>query len=106
MLKTTRLCRKLAQKASRANSNEVVGGFSSRLNKIVKNLPPSKMCLPNIGATRKPEFLTPCDKKTFNQLRLVFIKAIVLQYFDLKCHIEMKTVVSGYAIVKVFSQLT
>ena len=61
--------------------------------------------MPNIGATGKPNFLTPNAKKAFNQLRLAFIKAPILQHFDLENHIRIETNALGYAIGRVLSQL-
>ena len=34
--------------------------------------------MPNIGAIREPNFLTPDAKKIFNYLRLAFIKVPIL----------------------------
>ena len=53
-----------------------------------------------------PKFLTSNAKKTFNCLRLAFTKALILWYFDLKCHIPIETNVLGYAMSEVLSQLT
>ena len=53
----------------------------------------------------KHNFLTPDAKKVFNYLRLAFIKASILQYFDLKNYIQIETDVSGYSINRVLSQL-
>ena len=61
--------------------------------------------MPNIGATEKPNFLTPNIKKAFNHLRLAFIKALIFQHFDLKNHIQIETDVPGYTISGVSSQL-
>ena len=55
-------------------------------------------CVPNIGAMREPNFLTLDAKKAFNYLQLAFIKALILQHFDLESHIQIKTDASGYAI--------
>ena len=63
------------------------------------------MRMPNIGAIGKHNFLTPNAKKAFNQLQLAFIKAPILQYFDLESHIRIETDASGYAISRVLSQL-
>ena len=41
----------------------------------------------------------------FTELRQAFIKAPILHYFDLKCHIPVETDISGYAIDEVLSQL-
>ena len=89
MLKTTGLFEKLVPKTLRAGNNEVVGGDDNRANGTVVNLLKNKKskkltCMPNVRATRKPNFLTPNAKKAFNHLRLAFIKARILQHFDLE----------------------
>ena len=61
--------------------------------------------MPNIGAIENPNFLTPNAKKTFNHLQLAFIKARILQHFDLESHIRIETNVSSYAIGGVLNQL-
>ena len=63
------------------------------------------MRVPNIGATGEPNFLIPDTKKAFNNLRLAFIKALILRHFDLESHIRIETDVSSYAIGRVLSQL-
>ena len=63
------------------------------------------MHVPNIGATGKPNFLTPNAKKVFNHLWRAFIKAPILRHFDLKSHIRIETDASSYAIGRVLSQL-
>ena len=52
-----------------------------------------------------PNFLTPGARKTFNRLRLAFIKALNLQYFDLECYIWIETNALGYAIGDLLSKL-
>ena len=61
--------------------------------------------MPNIGATGEPNFLTPNAKKAFNHLRLAFIEAPILRYFDPESHIRIETDASSYAIGGVLSQL-
>ena len=61
------------------------------------------MPISNIKAIRKPTFLTCNLKKAFNELQLAFIKALILQCFDLESHIQIKTDISSYAIGRVFS---
>ena len=41
----------------------------------------------NIKVTKKPNFLTPNAKKAFNYLQPTFIKASILQHFDLENYI-------------------
>ena len=112
MLKTTELSEKLALRAYRTGNNDVVGGGDDRVDEIIVDLFKSKnkkskklMYMPNIGATRETNFLTPNIKKAFNYLRLAFIEARILWHFDLESHIKIKTDVSGYAIGEVLSQL-
>ena len=61
--------------------------------------------MPNIGAAREPNFLTPNAKEAFNYLKLAFIKAPIFWHFDLESHIRIKTNASSYAIGRVLSQL-
>ena len=84
-MKTTRLFKKLALKAFRTGNNKVVRGDGSKTNKTVEDLSnklknnKSKYLtyMLNIGAIKKPTFLTPNTKKTFNCLRLAFIKTSI-----------------------------
>ena len=55
------------------------------------------------GAT---SYLIPDARQAFIQLRKAFTKAPILRHFVLKCHIQIKTNASGYAIGGVLSQLT
>ena len=95
----------MASKAFRADDNEVVDSGSDRANKTVRNLSKKSTRMPNIGATKEPNFLTPNAKKTFNHLRLAFIEAPIFRYFDPESHIRIKTDALGYAIGEVLSQL-
>ena len=110
LLKTTGSS-ELAPKAFRAEDDEIVsGGGSGRANGTVVNLFKNEKSkkltrVPNIGATKKPNFLTPNAKKALNHLRLAFIKALILQHFDLESHIRIETDASGYTIGGVLSQL-
>ena len=61
--------------------------------------------MPNIRATREPNFLTSNAKKAFSSLQLAFIKALILQHFDLENHIWIENHPSSYAIGGVLSQL-
>ena len=102
----------MALKAFRANNNKVVKGSSGRVDETVIDSSKSKnkkskklMCIPNIRAIKKPNFLTLDAKKAFNHLKLAFIKALIFRNFDLKSHILIKTNASGYTIGGVLSQL-
>ncbi len=50
-------------------------------------------------------FFTSRIRKTFTELRQVFVKAPILNHFDLECYIRIKTDVSGYTMGEIFSQL-
>ena len=62
-------------------------------------------CFSNIEGTGKFMFLTLNAKEAFNHLKQEFSKALILQYFDLECHIWIETNASDYAINKVLHQL-
>ena len=112
ILKTTGLFKKSAPKTFKVGNNEVVWGDSDRANETVIDLSKFKneksrklTCIPNIGATREPNFLTLDAKKDFNHLWLAFIKALIFWYFNPRCYIWIKTDVLGYIISGVLSQL-
>lgn len=54
----------------------------------------------------KMGFLTFQASLIFTQLKKAFIKALILYYFDLKCHIQIKINILDYVIAKVLSHLT
>ena len=87
ILKIIESSKESALKTFKADDNKIVGGGSSRANKTVRNSFKKLMCVPNIRATREPNFLIPNTRKAFNHLRLAFIKALILWYFDAECHI-------------------
>ena len=62
--------------------------------------------LGNSNDSEELKFLTSGARKAFNCLKQAFTKALILQYFDPKCHIRIETNASSYAIRKVLSQLT
>ena len=98
----------LLLKAFRADGNKIVGGGGGKANETVVNLSKKNksrnlMRVPNIEATGEPNILTLNAKKAFNYLRLVFIKAPILQHFDLESHIWIKPDTSSYAIDGVLS---
>ena len=92
------------------DDDEIVGGGGKaddkNLSKSIKSKNAKSGKQMRIGATGKPTFLTPGARKTFNQLKQAFTKALILQHFDPECHIWSETDPSGYAIGGVFSQLT
>ena len=107
LLKTTELSES-APKAFKADNNKIVGDGGGRANKTVVNLSKNEKCkksthMPNIKATGKPNFLTLNTKKAFNYLWLAFIKAPILQHFDLEIYIQIETNALSYAISGVLS---
>ena len=54
----------------------------------------------------KSDFLIPGARNTFTKLRQAYIKVLIFHHFDPECYIRVKTNASGYAIGRVFSQLT
>ena len=114
MLKTTGSSG-LASKRFTAK-DEVVGSGGNRTNEMIKNLSKFKRSKNDksknsihvsiFRAMREPTFFIPKAKEVFNYLRQAFIEALILQYFDLKNHIQIETDASGYAISGVFSQLS
>ena len=56
--------------------------------------------------TRLTNYLTPKARLALTQLGKAFTKALILQYFNLDCHIRIETNTSGYAINRILSQLT
>ena len=50
-------------------------------------------------------FLTSGARKAFTKLRQVFVKALILNHFDLEYYIQIETDTSGYIIGRIFSQL-
>ena len=108
MLKTTGSSEESAPRAFRAGNDEVVGGGGGRADETVVNSSKNEKSkkstrVPNVGATGKPNFLTPNAKKAFNHLRLAFIEAPILWHFDPESHIRIETDASGYAIGRVLS---
>ena len=109
MLKTTKSFEELAPKAFKANNNKVVEGDGKAEKTVVnsskfKNEKSRKlMCMPNIKATKKPNFLISDAKKAFIYLWLAFIKAPIFQHFNLKSYIRIQIDVLGYAIGRVLS---
>ena len=51
-------------------------------------------------------YLTPNARQVFTQLKQAFIKALILQHFDLECHIRIEIDASGYVISVVVSHVT
>ena len=57
----------------------------------------------NLGLGQSRLFFTSRIKKAFIKLKQVFIKVLILNYFDLECHNQIETDLSSYAIGKVFN---
>ena len=115
MLKIIELSKESDLKVFKADDNKVVE-VGDKVNEMVKNSSKSKklknkksenlIYIQDIGAIGKSIFLIPSTKKAFNYLRQVFIKAPILQYFDLEIHIWIETNALGYIIGKVLNQLS
>ena len=69
-------------------------------DKTIKKSPYSK----NLNGIM--DYLTPNARQSFTQLKQTFIKALILQYFNLKCHIQIETDILIYVISRILSQLT
>ena len=100
MLRTTQSAENLS--SSMAGIAEVgsVGGGDCEDETVEKSPLTSKN---SVGATG---YLTPGAKRAFTQLRQAFTKALILQHFDLECHIWIETDLSSYVIGRVLSHLT
>ena len=61
---------------------------------------------PSKNSNRATGYLIPKARLAFIKLRKAFTKAPILQYFDPKCYIRIKTDMLNYAIGGVMSQLT
>ena len=48
-------------------------------------------------------FFTPEARKPFIKLRQAFIEALILNHFDLECHIQIKIDISSYIISGIFN---
>ena len=58
------------------------------------------------NSNRAKGYLTPKARLAFIRLWKALSKALILQYFDLECHIQIEINTSSYAIGWVLSQLT
>ena len=97
MLKTTESSKVLVRKAFKADSNKVIGS-DSNANKIIIDLSKSKK-LKNIKfkiqvhikAIKEAISQILSTNEVFNLLKQVFIKALIVQYFDLESYIQIET---------------
>ena len=78
---------------------DIISSSGNKQDKTVKKLLFKK-------SNKASNYLIPKARLVFTQLRKTFTKAIILGYFNLECHIRIKTNVSNYAISSVLSQLT
>ena len=92
---------------SRSNKVQINGGEVEvdKVEKKVQKTSKSK----NLSKTKitigSLNFFTLGAKLAFTKFRQVFLKALILHYFDPELHICIKTDISGYAIGRVSSQL-
>ena len=79
----------------------------SKSEKLAKSKKPSKYGNSPKFVAKKAglSFLTSDTKTTFNYLWLAFTKALILHYFDSKCHIWIEIDISSHAIYDILSQL-
>ena len=87
----------MAQKAFKADDNEVIGDSGSKTNGIIVNLAKNKkfrnlIYILNLRAIGEPNFLIFNSKKGFNYLQLAFIKATIFRHFNLKSYIQIQTI--------------
>ena len=78
--------------------SKVVDNSSRKDRKLAK----SDFTKPIYGA-EDPNFPTPNTKQSFTQLGQVFTKALIIQHFDPKRYIRIKTDALGYAIGSILS---
>ncbi len=91
---------------SDANGVGSTGG-ASRASRDNKNLLSTKKLKKRSKTnSSRTDFLTLEVKKAFTYLQKAYIKALILRYFDLEYHIQIKNDILGYAISGVLSQLT
>ena len=107
LLKTTGLLN-LISKTFRVDNNDIIDNGINKTNETIMNLSKNNKSrnlthMPNIRITKKPIFLTTNTKKAFNHLQLLFIKALILWYFDLKSYIWIVTNTLGYTIDEVLN---
>ena len=93
--------------AQRYNDNEVSKGSGNdrNLSKSKKSKNAKSGIQTHIGAMKESTFLTLDAREAFNQLRQAFTKAPIVRHFNPECYIQIKIIVSGYAIGGVLSQL-
>ena len=96
MLKTIQSAKNLLSSIIEDVEVSSVCGSGDYKDKMLKRLP---FTFKNLnGATG---YLTPKARLAFTNLRKVFTKALIFQYFDPECHIRIKTNTSGTLLVEV-----
>ena len=68
-------------------------------DEIRKNFQKSSKSQKTVGSN----FFTSRTRLVFTKLRQVFVKALIIYYFDLKRHIQIETDISSYAMGEVLS---
>ena len=71
----------------RDDGNKIDKTIVNLSNKLKNNKSKNIIYMPNIETMKKSTFLILNAKKTFNYLKQTFIKALILQCFDLKYYI-------------------
>ena len=85
------------------NLSTITNLAKSKKSKLTK---PKKSDLSNAKADSRTDFLIPKARKALIHLQKAFTKALILRHFDPERHIWIETDTLGYAIGKIFSQLT
>ena len=82
-------------------NSKVIGSSHENDEKLVKSDFTKSVC-----GVEEPSFLTLKARQAFTQLRQMFTKAPILQYFDSEHHIWIEINAFVYAIGNVLSQIT
>ena len=83
------------------DDSEVIGSSGGNNRKSAKS-----DFIKHVCGVEEPSFLTLDIRRAFNQLRQAFTETLILQHFDPKHHIRIKTDASGYTIGGVLGQIT
>lgn len=88
----------------KVGSNSKISGVKSMAKKDLKSAKLKNLIVmePNFGVG----FLTPKARLAFTKLRQIFIEASIFNYFYLEYHIQIKSIISDYAISGILIQLT
>ena len=93
----------MASKAYKADDNKIVSSSNDKANEKVINSSKNLTPVPNIRVIRELIFLISNTKNAFNYLQIAFIKASILEYYDLKSYILIKTNVLDYIIYEILN---